>query len=205
LTVRNQAVETLPLKGKPLQEEFFTTMGADFIDDLLQAVHRVFKPVEPSLKEILIISGMPEETQNLRYLSYNRQVVEAGAVKTAFSAVALINNRRAKQWSLKGYFRKMSQVVFNPRWTRNELDLFINALRCSPDILTLLGTARAAYTLLGILEVEEQGSAGIFKRWARRIRPVLAVPGIDDAGLKTITAFEHANEIRRSASPKRSF
>ncbi len=179
-------------------------MGANFIDDLLQAVHRVFTPDGASLKEILIISGMPEETQNLRYLSYNRQVVEDDTVQTAFSAVALLNNRRARHWLLRGYFGKMSQLVFSPRWTRNELDLFINALRCSPDILKLLGAARSAYTLLGILEVETQGSAGIFKRWTRRIRPVIAVPGIDDAGLKTIMAFEHANEIRRSAPSKRS-
>ena len=180
-------------------------MGADFIDDLLQAVHRVFPSDVTSLKEILIISGMPEETQNLRYLSYNRQAVEKDAVKTTFSAVALINNRRALSWLLRGYFRTMSQLVFSPRWTRNELDLFINALRCSPDILTSLGAANAAYTLLGILEIEDRGSAGIFKRWTRRIRPVLAVPGLDGAALKTIAAFEHANEIRRSAPSQRSF
>jgi hypothetical protein len=180
-------------------------MGADFIVDLLQAVHRVFPSDVTSLKEILIVSGMPEETQNLRYLSYNRQVVEKDALQTAFSAVALMNNRRALPWLLRGYFRKMSQLVFSPRWTRNELDLFINALRCSPDILTLLGAATADYTLLGILEIEDHGSTGIFKRWTRRLRPVLAVPGLDDAELKTITTFEHANEIRRSASSKRSF
>jgi hypothetical protein len=186
-----------------LQEGLLTTMSADFIDDLLNAVHRVFTPDTVSLKENLIISGMPEETQNLRYLGYNRQVVDEGAARIAFSAVALLNNRRAMLWLLKGHLRKMSQLVFNPRWTRNELDLFINALRCSPDILTLLAAANAAYTLLGILEIEEHGSAGIFKRWTRRIRPVLAVPGIDDEGLKAIVAFEQANEVRRAASHKR--
>ena len=178
-------------------------MSADFIDDLLKAVQRVFAPDPIALREILIISGMPEETQNLRYLSYNRQVVEKSAARTAFSAVALINNHRATHWLLRGYFKKMSQLVFSPRWTRNELDLFINALRCSPDILNLIAAADAAYSLMGILEIEERGSAGIFKRWTRRIRPVLAVPGIDEKGLKTIAAFEQANEVRRSAPPKR--
>ena len=179
-------------------------MSADFINDLITAVHRVFTPDAVSLKEILIISGMPEETQNLRYLSFNRQVADEGATRMAFSAVAIINNRRAMLWLLKGYLRKTSQIVFNPRWTRNELDLFINALRCSPDILTLLAAANAAYSLLGIVEIEERGSTGIFKRWTRRIRPVLAVPGIDDEGLKIIRAFEQANEVRRAAPHKRS-
>jgi len=179
-------------------------MSADFIDDLLQAVQRVFSPDTIAFREILIISGMPEETQNLRYLSYNREVAEDSAARTAFSAVALINNHRATHWLLRGYFKKMSQLVFSPRWTRNELDLFINALRCSPDILTLLAGVDAPYTLLGILEIEAFGSAGIFKRWTRRIRPVLAVPGIDEKELITIAAFEQANEVRRSASSKRS-
>lgn len=179
-------------------------MSADFINDLLEAVQRVFSPDATAFREILIISGMPEETQNLRYLSYNRQVVEESAARTAFSAVALINNRRATHWVLRGYFKKMSQIVFSSRWTRNELDLFINALRCSPDILTLIAAAGAPYTLLGLLEIEEHGSAGIFKRWTRRIRPVLAVPGIDEEGLKTIAAFEQVNEVRRSASRKQS-
>jgi hypothetical protein len=179
-------------------------MSADFIDDIVKAVHRVFTPAVTSLKEILIISGMPEETQNLRYLSYNRQVIDEGSVKKAFSAVALINNRRAEQWLLRGYFKKISQLVFSPRWTRNDLDLFINALRCSPDILTLIGAADAAYSLLGILEIEDRGNAGIFKRWTRRIKPVVAIPGIDDQSLRTIVAFENANEVRRPATKDRS-
>ena len=100
-------------------------MSTDFIDNLLKAVSRNFSSDISALKEILIISGMPEETQNIRYLSFNRQSIqEDGAIKT-FSAVALINNRRATQWLLKGYARKISQLVFNPRLTRNEMDLFI--------------------------------------------------------------------------------
>ena len=173
-------------------------MSANFIDDLLEVVLRVFTPDIPALKEVLIISGMPEETQNLRYLSFNRQVVQEGSIIKAFSAVALINNRRAAQWLLKGYSKTISQIVFNPRWTRNEMDLFINALRCSPDIVALISSTAAAYSLLGILEIEDRGNKGIFKRWSRRIRPVLAVPGIDDVSQQSIAAFERANEIRKS-------
>jgi len=116
----------------------------------------------------------------------------------AFSAVALINNRRAAQWLLKGYSKTISQIVFNPRWTRNEMDLFINALRCSPEIVALISSTAAAYSLLGILEIEDRGHTGIFKRWSRRIRPVLAVPGLDDLSQQSIAAFEGANEIRKS-------
>ena len=179
-------------------------MSANFINDLLEALQRVFAPDRTSLKEVLIISGMPEKTQNLRYLSFNRQVVREGTQQITFSAVALINNRRAEHWMLRGFYKKMSTLVFNPRWTRNELDLFINALRCSPDILTLMAAVDAAYSLLGILEIENHGETGIFKRWRRRIRPVLAVPGIDDDALKSIAAFEQANEIRRSRKKKMS-
>jgi len=180
-------------------------MSANFIDDLLEAVLRVFTPEISALKEVLIISGMPQETQNIRYLSFNQQVVQEGSIIKAFSAVALINNRRAAQWLLKGYSKTISQIVFHPRWTRNELDLFINALRCSPDILALISSTAAAYSLLGLLEIEDRGNTGIFKRWSRRIRPALAVPGLDDISLQSIAAFERANEIRKSTRKNNLF
>jgi len=180
-------------------------MSANFIDDLLEAVLRVFTPNISALKEVLIISGMPEETQNIRYLSFNRQVVQEDTTIKTFSAVALINNRRAEQWLLKGYSKKISQLIFNSRWTRNEMDLFINALRCSPDIVALISSAPAAYSLLGILEIEDRGNTGIFKRWSRRIRPALIIPSLDDTRQQSIAAFEHANEIRKSTGKKNLF
>ena len=179
-------------------------MSANFVNDLLEAVQRVITPDRTSLKEVLIISGMPDKTQHLRYLSFNRQVVLEGSRRITFSAVALINNRRAEHWLLKGFYKNMSALVFNPRWTRNELDLFINALRCSPDIIALMAASNATYSLLGILEIEDRGDKGIFQRWTRRIRPLLAVPGMDKNGLDTIAAFERANEIRRSRKKKLS-
>lgn len=180
-------------------------MSANFINDILEAVLRVFKPDVSALKEVLIISGMPEETQNIRYLSYNRQVVQEDAVIKTFSAVALINNRRAAQWLLKGYSKAISQIIFSPRWTRNEMDLFINALRCSPDTVALISSTTAAYSLLGILEIEDRGHTGIFKRWSRRVRPALIIPGLDDTAQQSIAAFELANEIRKSSGKKNLF
>jgi hypothetical protein len=174
-------------------------MSADFIDDLIRAVERVFPPDKPALKEVLIISGMPDDTQNLRYLGFNRQIVQEQDVRKAFSAVALINNRRAKQWRLRGHAQKMSQIIFNPRWTRNELDLFINALRCSPDIMNLLAAVPVPYTLLGIVDIEDRADTGIFRRWLRRVRPVLAVPGLDAPEIQMVDAFERLNELRKTA------
>lgn len=179
-------------------------MSANFIDDLLHSVERVFSPDPTALKEVLIISGMPESTQNLRYLGFNRQAVQLGTARQSFSAVALINNRRAEQWRLKGYFRKVGQIIFNSRWTSSEMDLFIIALRCSPDVINLMASSRATYSLVGILEIEDRGDSGIFKRWSRRIRPVLAVPGLDQKGVKTIEAFESLNEVRKPAKRPRS-
>ncbi len=173
-------------------------MSADFINDLLEATQRVFSSDSADLKEVLIISGVPDNTQNVRYLSYNRQVYQEGGTRKAFSAVALINNRRAGQWLLQGYFKKISQLIFSPRWTRNELDLFINALRCSPDVITLIASSEASYSLLGIVEIEDHKDTGIFKRWSRRIRPALIIPGIKKTDLKKIIEFELANEIRKS-------
>lgn len=173
-------------------------MSADFINDLLEATRRVFSPDMAELKEVLIISGVPDATQNVRYLSYNRQVSQEGATQKAFSAVALINNRRAVQWLLKGYFKKISQLIFSPRWTRSELDLFINALRCSPDVIALIASSEASYSLLGIVEIKDHKDTGVFKRWSRRIRPALIVPGLNESALKMITDFEQANEIRKS-------
>jgi hypothetical protein len=172
-------------------------MSNNFIDDLLDAMERVFPPDKEALTEVLIISGMPEATQNLRYLGYNRQVIHDDKAQKAFSAVAVINNHRADQWRLKGYFQKVSQIVFNPRWTSNELDLFINALRCSPDIMQILASARPTYSLLGILEIQDREDSGIFKRWSRRIRPVLAIPGLNENETQAVAAFEAHNEIRK--------
>ena len=181
-------------------------MGADFIDDLLQAVHRVFPSDVTSLKEILIISGMPEETQNLRYLSYNRQAVEKDAVKNSLFGRGLDKQPPRSALVAKGLFQNNESACLSARVGPATNSIYLSMPYAAPPIsLHCSGAANAAYTLLGILEIEDRGSAGIFKRWTRRIRPVLAVPGLDEAALKMIAAFEHANEIRRSAPSQRSF
>jgi hypothetical protein len=172
-------------------------MAQDFIDDLLNALHRVVRPDPGQLREILIVCGMPERTQNLRYLNYNSQVLEDSGRRTTFSAVAVINNRRADAWRLTGYRKSISRWVFHRCWTRSSVDFFLNNLRSNPEMMQLLGTTPSAYTLLGMLQIQETEGAGHLKTGLQRIRPVVAVPGLSDADAEKITAFEEVNEIRK--------
>lgn len=173
-------------------------MSSDFIDDLLGTLNRVLKIDSARLKEVLIVCGMPEKTQNLRYLNFNHQSVTQESTTLEYSAVAVINNRRARKWQLNGYRKKLSQMVFKPMWTRNPLDLFISNLRCNPEIMALLKAAEGNYTLMGILQIEEMHGTGHLKGQLRRIRPILGIPGIKDDDLKKVAAFENVNEIRKT-------
>lgn len=172
-------------------------MHHDFIDDMLEALNRVIPPDKDKLRDLLIFNGMPEETQNLRYLSYNRQGVYEGERSLFFSAAAVINNRRIAQWRLSGYREKLSQIVFNPRWTRSPLDLFLIRMRCNPAVMDILEVAAARFTLVGIMHVEDHGSRGAYRGKRYRLHPVVGVPGIDDGALATVIAFEKANAIAR--------
>ncbi len=173
-------------------------MKNNYIDDLIQSVTRVVTPNVPLLKDVLVIGGMPDKTQNLQYLSYNRDTTIVRGQSCEFSAVAVINNRRAGEWQLTGYPKTISRWVFSTRWARNPLDLFLNNLRCNPAVISVLSGATSTYTLLGILtETELQGS-GLTNRRAQYICPVVAVPGIEVTALQTIQAFESANQIKKS-------
>ncbi|MBC2713464.1 MAG: hypothetical protein HGJ94_21430 [Desulfosarcina sp.] len=173
-------------------------MKNNFIDDLIHSVTRVVAPNVPLLKDVLVIGGMPEKTQNLQYLSHNRDTTVARGRSCEFCAVAVINNRRAEEWQLTGYPKKISRWVFSTRWTRNPLDLFLNNLRCDPSVMAVLAGATSNYTLLGILTMTDLHGSGRTNRRAQYICPVVAVPGIDADALKTIQAFEAANEIKKS-------
>ena len=173
-------------------------MKNNYIDDLIHSIARVVKPNVPLLKDVLVIGGMPDKTQNLQYLSYNRDTTLARGLSCEFSAVAVINNRRVSEWQLSGYPKKISRWVFSARWARNPLDLFLNNLRCNPSVISALAGATSNYTLLGILtETDLQGS-GLTNRRAQYICPVVAVPGIEVNALQTIQAFESANQIKKS-------
>jgi hypothetical protein len=173
-------------------------MGNDFIRDLLDALNRAVNLDAALIKDVLIISGLPAKTENLHYLSFNRQVIDGKDCVMEFSAVAVINNRRAEKFRLAGYRKKLSRIVFSTRWTRNPLDLFLNNLRCDPAMMDILASASANFTLMGILQVDEIEGAGLFKRNIRRVRPIIAIPGIKSDELKTVVAFETGNEIRKT-------
>ena len=173
-------------------------MHHDFIDDLLETLNRVIKPDRDRLRDILIFNGMPEETQNIRYLSYNRQSVSQGGQSLSFSAAAVINNRRMARWRLTGYREKLGRLVFNPHWTRSPLDLFLIRLRCYPAVVDILDKVAARYTLVGILQIQAEHSGGLSFRNRYRLRPVVGVPGVDQSALTAIETFEKANEIQRN-------
>ena len=174
-------------------------MSQNFINDLTGALERIIRPDVALLKEILIVGGMPEKTENLRYLGFNRHVVQDGEDRTLeFSAVAMLNNRRIDKWRLAGYKKKVSQVVFSSRWTRNPLDLFLNALRCDDELMDIIDSCPAPYTLLGILHIDEIKKSGFVKRLVRHTRPGVVVPGLEDESLDKIVAFEKQNEIVKS-------
>lgn len=175
-----------------------TRMNNNFIDDLIHSVTRVVPPNVPLLKDVLVIGGMPEKTQNLQYLSYNRDTTIVRDRSCEFSAVAVINNRRAAEWQLSGYPKSISRWVFSTRWTRNPLDLFLNNLRCNPPVMAVLAGSASNYTLLGILAMTDLQGSGLTNRRAQYVCPVVAVPGIDADALKTIQAFEAANQIKNS-------
>lgn len=173
-------------------------MNNNFINDLMHAVSRVVAPNVPLLKDVLVIGGMPEKTQNLKYLSYNRNATVANGQSCEFSAVAVINNRRTAEWQLSGYPKKLSRWVFSTRWTCNPLDLYLNNLRCEPSVMAVLAGSTSRYTLLGILSTTDLHGTGLMNRRAQYICPVVAVPGMDADALKTIQAFEAANQIKKS-------
>lgn len=173
-------------------------MNNDFVDDLIHAVNRVVMPNVPLLKDVLVIGGMPEKTQNLKYLSYNRNVTISKGQSCEFSAVAILNNQRIGSWQLSGYSKKISGWVFSTRWTRNPLDLFLNRLRCDLPTMAILSGATSPYTLLGILSLTDLVGNCDKNQPAQYVRPVVAVPGIDADALKTIQAFEAGNQIKKS-------
>lgn len=173
-------------------------MKNDFIDDLIHCVRRVVVPNTTLLRDVLVIGGMPAPTQNLQYLSYNRHTTVDREYTYDFSVVAIINNRRASRWQLRGYAKKISRWVFSTRWTRNPLDLFLNNLRCDRTVMGVLARAESDFSLLGILTSTELHGGGMMQRPAQYIRPVLAVPGIGARELRIVQAFEAANRIKVS-------
>ncbi len=172
-------------------------MHHDFIDDLLEALNRIIQPDRDQLRELLIFNGMPEDTQNLRYLSYNQQQVVETEGTQRFSIAAVINNRRIAHWRLIGYREKISQIVFDPRWTRSPLDIFLIRLRCQAEVMDALEAAAARYTLFGILQIQSCQSGGWLRRNCNRIHPVVALPGAGADELVAIKAFEQAAGIER--------
>ena len=155
-------------------------MSQDFINDLINSVNRVASPDVRQLKEILILCGMPSGTKNIRYLSFNYNTRTEGDRTYIFSAVAVLNNRRTAQFRLRGNRKKISNIIFNKKWTFNPLDFFLNRLRCDSGITDIMAASVSDYTLLGILKQESDRGKGYYRHKYVEINPVVAIPGISD-------------------------
>ena len=172
-------------------------MSQNFINDLIDSVNRVASPDVCQLKEILILCGMPAETKNIRYLSFNYHIGTQGDRTHIFSAVAVLNNRRMADFRLRGNRKKISEIIFNKKWTFNPLDFFLNRLRCDPGMMDIMAASVSDYTLLGIVKQEKSRGQGYYRHKYVEIHPVVAIPGISDWDLKHVTDFEAANHIRK--------
>jgi len=172
-------------------------MSQDYINDLINSVNRVASPDVCQLKEILILCGMPAETKNIQYLSFNHHTRTEGDSTYVFSAVAVLNNRRAVHFRLRGNRKKISQIIFNKQWTFNPLDFFLNRLRCNQGMTDIMAASVSAYTLLGILTQEKAHGKGFYRHKYVEIQPVVAIPGINAWDLNRVTDFEAANHIRK--------
>ncbi len=172
-------------------------MSQDFINDLIISMHRVASPDVRKLKEILILCGMPTETNNIRYLSFNYHARTEDDRTSVFSAVAVLNNRRMSHFRLRGNRKKISKIIFHRKWTFNPLDFFLNRLRCDSGMTDIMAASVSDYTLLGILKQEKISGQGYFRHKYVEINPVVAIPGISDWDLKRVTDFEAANHIRK--------
>ncbi|MDM8540350.1 hypothetical protein QUF90_04615 [Desulfococcaceae bacterium HSG9] len=172
-------------------------MSQDFINDLINSVNRVARPDVRQLKEILILCGMPAETKNIRYLSFNHHIGIQGDRTHIFSAVAVLNNRRISHFRLKGNRKKISRIIFNKKWTFNPLDFFLNRLRCDSGMTDIMAASVSDYTLLGILKQENISGKGYYRHKYVETNPVVAIPGISDWDLKRVIDFEKANHIRK--------
>ena len=172
-------------------------MSHYLINEMIRALYRVVEPDPAELTEVLVISGMPDKTQNIKYLAYNRHVVTHGNRMIEFSATAVINNRMTSTWRLDGYKRKLSRIVFNKQWTRNPLDIFINNIRCDHAVMDTLAWSAGPFTLFGIVNVSELSGNGLIKFEKTSIKPIIAAPGLEERALKIIVDFENRNTISK--------
>ena len=111
-----------------LRYEKVAPVSHDFIEDLIHGLDRVITPDAVMLREVLILSGMPRKTENLRYMSYNRQVETARNRVAIFSAVAVINNRRAQKWQLRARRDAAPETAACRRTPKTQPDRFQHSM-----------------------------------------------------------------------------
>lgn len=166
---------------------------AKAVDALLDALEGIVQADREPLRTVIEESGLPEGSQRIRYMHYNRQVLQENDRTVSFSVVAVIHNRTMGKFRLRGVFRKLSRRVF--AFSRNRMDVFINNLRCDDTLPLRMEASPVPYSLFCMVRVDEIHRGRFFRRYYRRIRPAVVVCGLSDAERRMVEAFEQANEV----------
>ena len=148
------------------------------------------------LKEILILSGMPEKAENLKYLGFNCHIIESDDGSIEFSAIAVINNHRVDYWRLDGLHRRLNRFLIDKRVDAQSCGYFYQQSQVLTQNDEPAGRIQRCLHPLGMLRYQVAQVAGERKRKVRHVRPIIAVSGIDGVGAGMVAAFETANEIR---------
>ncbi len=165
------------------------------IDELLVSLKRVVEPDIDLFKTVIKETGLPRDTQEMKYLQYNQQAVSQTDRTVLLSLVAMINNQTADRFQLRGVRKRLSQKLFS--LSKNLMDVFVNKIRCDEIIMGLMAGAKDGFSFVGMLQIDEIDRSKFLKKKLRRIRPVVLIPGVDSDQLKLIKTFESQNEVRK--------
>ncbi len=165
------------------------------IDELLVSLKRVVEPDIDLFKTVIKETGLPRDTQEMKYLQYNQQAVSQTDRTVLLSLVAMINNQTADRFQLRGVRKRLSRKLFS--FSKNLMDVFVNKIRCDEIIMGLMAGAKDGFSFVGMLQIDEIDRSKFLKKKLRRIRPVVLIPGVDSDQLKLIKTFESQNEVRK--------
>ena len=165
------------------------------IEQLLDDLNRVIDPDRDIFRQAIAESGLPDRSQKMKYLPFNRQVVTEPDRTTQFSLMAVFNNRMAAHYKLTGVRKTLSQRIF--ALSRNHMDIFINKMRCDGQIISLMDAADGDYSLFGMLQVDKVDRSRFINKRYRLIRPVILIPEPGPEGTSIVQEFEKQNEVRK--------
>ncbi len=162
---------------------------------LIQNIKRVMPPDIRYFEKILATAGPIEATQAIKYLPFNRQVVEESDTRKTLSLVAVFNNRRMEKYRLKGLKKQISGYLFSR--TKNHMDHFINRIRSNGTLVNLMSRAEGTFSILGIFQKDEIEKKRFFKKQFRSIAPLILVNCSEKMDVDHINDFENRHTIKK--------